>query len=75
MDIGEKFTEIENKIYDYAVSLLTKECVPPSLGRAVIETVYRRLYESAYNVALSRISEMEKKIAELEKPKEEVISE
>ena len=74
MDIGEKFTEIENRIYDFAVTQLASEGVPPSLGRAVIETVYRRFCESAYNAALAKIGSLEKKIADHENPKEEEVT-
>ena len=71
MDLGEKMTELENQIYDTAVSLLQQAGIPSTIGRVVMDGVYRRFVESAYNVALQRLnlmqSELEKKASPEEK--------
>ena len=68
MDLGEKMTELENQIYDSAVSVLQQAGVPSTLGRVVMDGVYRRFVESAYNVALQRLDLMQR---ELEKTSSE----
>lgn len=60
MDFGEKMTAAENEIYAAAVSVLQKEEIPSTAGRLIMDGVYRRFVESAYNVALQRIELLEK---------------
>ncbi len=71
MDLGEKLTILENEIYDTAVSLLQREGIPSTVGRIVMDGVYRRFVESAYYVALQRAELLEKEIENLSKEEEQ----
>lgn len=68
MDLGEKMTAIENQIYDAAVSVLQREEIPSTVGRVIMDGVYRRFVESAYAVALQRADLLERELAKARKP-------
>lgn len=57
MDIGEKFTALENIIYQYACTQFELNQIPPSEARIVMKCVYSRFQELCLNNDLmSRVS-------------------
>ena len=57
MDIGEKFTALENIIYHYACTQFELNQIPPSEARIVMKCVYSRFQELYLNNDLmNRIS-------------------
>lgn len=71
MDLGEKMTSLENQIYDTAVSILHQADVPSTVGRVIMDAVYRRFVESAYYVSLQRVELLEKELAARQQADEE----
>lgn len=65
MDLGEKMTMLEDEIYDSIVGLLQKNEIPSTVGRMIMDGVYRRFMESAYFVALKRMDCLEQELLEL----------
>ena len=45
MDIGEKFTALENMIYNYACTQFDLNQIPPSQARIIMKCVYSRVQE------------------------------
>ena len=66
MDLGEKMTEVENRLYNYSVAVLQEEGLPSTFGRLVMDGVYRRFVENALMVTLAREKELEMVIADLQ---------
>lgn len=62
MDVGEKTTALENQIYNAAVGILQEAEIPSTVGRLIMDGVYRRFVESAYYVALQRMELLEKEL-------------
>lgn len=62
MDLGEKMTALEDEIYAQSVKLLQENEVPSTIGRVIMDAVYRRFVESAYFVALQRIELLEQEL-------------
>ena len=60
MDLGEKMTALENQIYDTVVAMLKQAEIPSTVGRVIMDGVYRRFVESAYYVALQRGCDIDK---------------
>lgn len=65
MDLGEKMTIIEDEIYALSVEMLQKNEIPSTVGRMIMDGVYRRFMESAYFVALKRMDCLEQELLEL----------
>lgn len=65
MDLGEKMTIIEDEIYALSVETLQKNEIPSTVGRMIMDGVYRRFMESAYFVALKRMDCLEQELLEL----------
>lgn len=62
MDLGEKMTALENQIYNEAVATLQQAEIPSTVGRVIMDGVYRRFVESAYYVALQRAELLEQEL-------------
>lgn len=57
MDIGEKFTALENIIFQYACTQFDLNQIPPSEARIVMKCVYSRFQELCLNSDLmNRVS-------------------
>jgi len=75
MDLGEKMTALENQIYDTAVAMLQQAEIPSTVGRVIMDGVYRRFVESAYYVALQRVELLEKELIARQQAEEKKASE
>ena len=75
MDLGERMTALENQIYDTAVGILQQADIPSTVGRVIMDGVYRRFVESAYYVALQRAELLEKELIARQQADEKKASE
>lgn len=75
VDLGEKMTSLENRIYNTVVSMLQQEEVPSTVGRVIVGNVYRHFVESAYYVATRRIELLEQERAKAKQSGEDKVAE
>lgn len=75
MDLGEKMTVLENQIYNAAVAMLQQAEIPSTIGRVIMDGVYRRFVESAYYISLQRAELLEQELAARQQADEENASE
>ena len=57
MNIGEKFTALENMIYNYACTQFNLNQIPPSEARIIMKCVYGRVLEHSIDSdVMTRVS-------------------